>query len=90
MGTWEVVPSRSTCVACPLVFRRDVLHKFEIGSTALFRVTMGVPNEKSDGLTSHSEDRVDVEHVGAPRATDESFAHLDEKAILRKVRSSRG
>lgn len=47
---------------------------------------MGVP-EKSDGLTSQSDDRVDVEHVGAPRATPESFAHLDEKAILRKVAS---
>ncbi|KAK3898817.1 major facilitator superfamily domain-containing protein [Staphylotrichum tortipilum] len=48
---------------------------------------MGVPNEKGDGLTSQSDDRVDVEHVGvtAPRTTLESFAHLDEKAILRKM-----
>jgi hypothetical protein len=52
---------------------------------------MGTYTNPPDGLTSQSDDKVDVKQVdrlGAPApATRQSFAHLDEKAILRKVRS---
>jgi hypothetical protein len=49
---------------------------------------MGTYTEKPDGLGSQSDDRVDVEQVDrvfVPPTTLQSFAHLDEKAILRKV-----
>jgi hypothetical protein len=49
---------------------------------------MGTLTEKHDGSHPGSDDLVDVEQVdrvAAPPPTLESFAHLDEKAILRKV-----
>ena len=45
-------------------------------------------SEKNDGSGSQSDDKVDVEQLDratVPAVTLESFAHLDEKAILRKV-----
>lgn len=45
-------------------------------------------SEKHDGSGSQSDDKVDVEQLDratVPTMTLESFAHLDEKAILRKV-----
>lgn len=45
-------------------------------------------NEKHNRSASQSDDHVDVEQVDAvavPAVTLESFAHLDEKKILRKV-----
>ena len=49
---------------------------------------MGSHTEKVGGSGSQSDDRVDVEQVdrAAAPAVLSSFAHLDEKAILRKVR----
>ncbi|KAH6624132.1 major facilitator superfamily domain-containing protein [Chaetomium sp. MPI-SDFR-AT-0129] len=44
--------------------------------------------EKADGQTSQSDDRIDVEQVDraiVPPVTLQAFAHLDEKAILRKM-----
>lgn len=44
--------------------------------------------EKADGQTSHLDDRIDVEQIDraiVPPVTLQAFAHLDEKAILRKV-----
>ena len=53
------------------------------------RVKMGSHTEKVGGPGSQSDDRVDVEQVdtAAAPAMLPSFAHLDEKAILRKVRA---
>ena len=55
----------------------------------LIGVKMGSHTEKVGGPGSQSDDRVDVEQVdtAAAPATHPSFAHLDEKAILRKVPS---
>ncbi|KAK4238961.1 major facilitator superfamily domain-containing protein [Achaetomium macrosporum] len=49
---------------------------------------MGTYTEKHEASASQSDDRVDVEQVdrvAVPPPTLESFAHLDEKAILRKM-----
>lgn len=50
---------------------------------------MATYTRKPEGLESQSDDHVDVEEVDravAPPVTLQSFAHLNEKAILRKVR----
>ncbi len=54
----------------------------------LIGVKMGSHAEKAGGLGSQSDDRVDVEQLDRAAAPEmhPSFAHLDEKAILRKVR----
>ncbi|KAL2181153.1 major facilitator superfamily domain-containing protein [Thermothelomyces heterothallicus CBS 202.75] len=49
---------------------------------------MGTHVDKVDGPGSQSDDRVDVEQVdrvAVPPVTLQSFAHLNEKAILRKM-----
>ncbi|KAL2200817.1 major facilitator superfamily domain-containing protein [Corynascus similis CBS 632.67] len=49
---------------------------------------MGTQIEKVDGAGSQSDDRVDIEQVdraAVPPVTLQSFAHLNEKAILRKM-----
>ncbi|KAK4034458.1 major facilitator superfamily domain-containing protein [Parachaetomium inaequale] len=49
---------------------------------------MGASTEKGDRPVSQSEGPVDVEQVdrvAVPPVTPQSFAHLDEKAILRKM-----
>lgn len=53
---------------------------------------MGTQIEKVDGAGSQSDDRVDIEQVdraAVPPVTLQSFAHLNEKAILRKVSAQR-